>query len=125
MSTKVETDTSMVDTVKLGAALLIVLAAIGAFYYFRDESLFVRVVGLLAAIGTAAAIALQTDQGRTLTAFVKESQTEVRKVVWPTRQETLQTTFFVMLVVVIVAIFLWLLDMALGGIVSLVMGQRG
>jgi len=49
----------------------------------------------------------------------------VRKVVWPTRQETVQTTLVVMVVVIIIAIFLWILDMALGGIVSWVMGQRG
>ena len=125
MSTKAETDTSTLDTVKLAAAVLILMGALVGFYYYADVSKLARVVGLIAAVGMAAAIALQTDRGRTLASFVKEAQIEVRKVVWPTRQETVQTTLVVMVVVVIIAIFLWLLDMALGGIVSQVMGQKG
>ncbi|MDP6182250.1 MAG: preprotein translocase subunit SecE [Gammaproteobacteria bacterium] len=125
MSTKAETDTTTLDTVKLGVALIILIAALVAFYYYAEVSKLARVVGLIAAVGVAAAIALQTDKGRTTASFVKESQTEVRKVVWPTRQETVQTTLVVMVVVVIIAIFLWILDMALGGIVSMAMGQRG
>ena len=125
MSTKAETDTSTLDTVKLAAAVAILMGALVAFYYYADVSKLARVVGMIAAVGVAAAIALQTDKGRTIASFVKEAQIEVRKVVWPTRQETVQTTLVVMVVVVIVAIFLWLLDMALGGIVSQVMGQKG
>jgi len=101
------------------------MGAMVAFYYYADVSKLARVVGLIAAVGVAAAIALQTDKGRTLASFVKDAQIEVRKVVWPTRQETVQTTLVVMVVVIIIAIFLWILDMALGGIVSWVMGQRG
>lgn len=118
-----EATSTTLDTVKLGAALSILLGSIVAFYYFGDVSKLARVVSLVAAVGIAAAIALQTERGRTLADFVKEAQTETRKVVWPTRQETVQTTLVVMVVVVIVAIFLWLLDMALGGIVSSVMGR--
>ena len=124
MSTKVETDTSTLDTVKLVTAVVILMGALVTFYYYSDVSKLARVVGLIAAVGIAAAITLQTDRGRTVASFVKDSQTEVRKVVWPTRQETVQTTLVVMVVVVIIAIFLWLLDMALGGIVSMAMGQR-
>ena len=123
MSTKAEATTSTLDTVKLGAALALLMGAVGAFYYFADISKLARVVGLLAAVGIALAISMNTERGRTVAGFVKESQIEVRKVVWPTRQETVQTTLVVMVVVVIIAIFLWLLDMALGGIVSWVMGQ--
>jgi preprotein translocase subunit SecE len=111
--------------VKLGAALALMIVALAAFYYFADVSKLARVLGLLAAVGLAAALALQTERGRTLASFVKDSQTEVRKVVWPTRQETVQTTLIVMIVVVIIAMFLWLLDMALGGIVSWTMGHKG
>ena len=125
MSTKAETDTSLVDTVKFASALAIIMGALVAFYYYGEVSKLARVVGLIAAVGMAAAIALQTERGRTLASFVKESQTEVRKVVWPTRQETVQTTLVVMVVVVIIAIFLWILDMGLGAIVSYAMGNRG
>lgn len=125
MSTKAEAPSSALDTVKLGAALALLIGAVAAFYYFADMSKLVRVIGLVAAVGIAAVIALQTERGRHLTGFVREAQTEVRKVVWPTKQETVQTTLVVMVVVVIIAIFLWLLDMALGGIVSFAMGHKG
>jgi len=124
MSTAVETETSTFDTLKIITALLILIGSVVAFYYFADVSKLARVGGLIVAVGIAVAITLQTDKGRTTASFIKEAQTEVRKVVWPTRQETVQTTLVVMVVVVIIAIFLWLLDMALGGIVSQVM-QRG
>jgi len=123
MSTKAEATASTLDTVKLGAALALLIASVVGFYYFADISKLARVLGLLAAVGVALAISLQTERGRTLASFVRESQTEVRKVVWPTRQETIQTTLVVMGVVIVVAIFLWLLDMMLGGIVSWGMGQ--
>ena len=122
MRTKAETDTTTLDTVKLAVALVILIGSLVAFYYYAEVSKLARVVGLIAAVGVAAVIALQTDKGRTIVSFVRESQTEVRKVVWPTRQETVQTTFMVMVVVVIISIFLWILDMALGGIVSMAMG---
>lgn len=125
MSTKAEATSSTLDTVKLGVALALLMGAVAAFYYFGEVPKLARVVGMLAAVGIAVAIALQTDRGRTLAAFIREAQTEVRKVVWPTRQETVQTTLVVMVVVVIVAIFLWLLDMLLGNIVSWAMGQGG
>jgi len=125
MSTRAETETSTLDTAKLALALAILIGALVGFYYFADLSKLVRVISLTAAVGIAVAIALQTDKGRTLASFVREAQTEVRKVVWPTRQETIQTTLVVMVVVVIIAIFLWLLDMGLGGIVSYTMGHKG
>jgi len=125
MSTKAEASTSTLDTVKLATALTLLMGALVAFYYFGDVSKLTRVLGLLAVVGVAAALALQTERGRTLIGFVKDAQTEVRKVVWPTRQETVQTTLVVVVVVVIIAIFLWLLDMALGGIVSMAMGHKG
>ncbi|TDJ59920.1 MAG: preprotein translocase subunit SecE [Proteobacteria bacterium] len=125
MSTKAETNISTVDTVKLAAALVILMGAMVAFYYYGEVPKIARVVGLIAAVGMAAAIALQTERGRILASFVKEAQTEVRKVVWPTRQETVQTTLVVIVVVIIIAIFLWILDMGLGAIVNYTMGRRG
>jgi preprotein translocase subunit SecE len=102
-----------------------VTAAVAAFYYFTDASKLLRVVGLIAAVGVASAVALQTEKGRVLAGFIKESQVEVRKVVWPTRQETVQTTLVVMVVVIIIALFLWLLDWGLGAVVHWVMGRSG
>jgi len=124
MSTKMESETSTFDTLQLTVALMIIIGAVVGFYYYAEVPQIARVGGLLAAVGISVAIALRTERGRTTASFVKEAQIEVRKVVWPTRQETVQTTLVVMVVVVIIAIFLWLLDMALGGIVSQVM-KRG
>ena len=78
-------------------------------------------IGIAVSIG----IAMQTEKGRSLWIFFQDSQIEVRKVVWPTRQETLQTTMIVILVVIIVSIILWLLDMFLGWSVRSLMGQGG
>jgi preprotein translocase subunit SecE len=125
MSKNAEPVASTLDTAKLAMALIILVSALVGFYYYAEVSKLVRVVSLIAAVGIAAVIALQTGKGRSLSSFVKESQIEVRKVVWPTRQETVQTTLVVMVVVVVIAIFLWLLDMGLGGIVSYAMEQKG
>ena len=115
----------MLDTVKLGLSLIIAIAALGAFYFFADQSLLYRVIGLLTAAGISVAIALQTEKGRQIWGYFHDAQIEVRKVVWPTRQETLQTTLIVILMVVLVAIILWLLDMFLGWSIGALMGHGG
>ncbi len=125
MSSNVETAGDMLDTVKLGLSLIIVLAALVGFYFYADQSLLYRVVGLLAAAGISVAIALQTEKGRQIWGYFHDAQIEVRKVVWPTRQETVQTTLIVIVMVIIVAIILWLLDMFLGWSIGMVMGHRG
>ncbi len=119
MNSKVETKESSFDTVKLVIALLIVIASIVGYYYFADYSQLFRVLGILGAVGVAVAIAFQTEKGRRVWAFVHDSQIEVRKVVWPTKQETIQTTLIVIVMVFIVGLFLWLLDMFLSWIVQL------
>ena len=96
--------------------------AVFAFYYFSDYLVLVRVIGLLVAVGIAVAIALTTDLGGQLMGFVNDSRTELRKVVWPTRAETLQTSLAVVLMVIIMGIFLWLLDMFLFWLVRLLTG---
>jgi preprotein translocase subunit SecE len=82
-------------------------------------------VGLLLAVGAAIAVAVRTEKGREAWAFMYDSRTEVRKVVWPTRKETTQTTLIVMAVVVVVALLMWLLDTILGALVRLLLGQGG
>ena len=114
MVTKAEQTTSGFDTVKLVLALAILIAGVAGFYYFEDESQLLRVIGMLAIAGVAFFIVSTTDVGRRSLGFVKDARVEVRKVVWPTRQETLQTTLAVLVIVVLVAIMLWLIDLALG-----------
>ena len=125
MSSNVETAGNALDTVKLVLALLIAIAALVGFYYFADYSTLYRVLGLLAGVGISIAIALQTDKGRHIWGYFHEAQIEVRKVVWPTRQETVQTTLIVIIMVIIVAIILWLLDMFLGWSIGALMGHGG
>jgi preprotein translocase subunit SecE len=115
----------MADKIKLVVAIAFLLGAIVAFYYFADQSKLVRVLGLLAATGLAVVIALQTEVGRAGWGFGIESRNEIRRVVWPTRKETTQTTLVVFVVVIVVAIVLWLLDMALLGSVQWLTRQGG
>ncbi len=117
------TSTSPLDTVKLALAVLILIAAIVGFYWFADQPPLFRVPGLLAAVGIAVAVGSPTRAGRAIWAFIGESRTEVRKVVWPTRQETVQTTLVVIGLVLLVAIFMWVLDLGLLKMVRLLTGQ--
>ncbi len=123
MSSDIQTAGGALDTAKLGLALLIVIAALVGFYFFADYSLLYRVLGLLAAVGVSVAIALQTGKGRQIWGYFHEAQIEVRKVVWPTRQETVQTTLIVIIMVIIVALILWGLDALLGWAIGLLMGH--
>mgnify|MGYP003603167343 FL=1 len=123
MNVKDEAGASRLDTAKLAAAALLLIAGIYAFYFFADYSALLRVLGLLVIVGGAAAIALQTQIGNQLWHFVGDARTEVRKVVWPTRQETLQTTFIVVVMVLILGIIMWLFDMVLMNVLRLLTGQ--
>ena len=125
MNSPAEAGGAGLDTAKLAAAALLLVGGIYAFYYFAAYSVLLRVVGLLAISGVAAAIALQTDPGRRLWQFALDARMEVRKVVWPTRQETLQTTLIVIVMVLIVGIVLWLFDLVLMGILRFLTGQGG
>jgi len=123
MNAKVETESSRFDTLKLGAALLLLVVAVVAFYRFDDQLLVLRVLGLLAVAGISIFIAAQSSTGRNIIGFIGGARTEVRKVVWPTRAETTQTTLAVMVMVILVGIFLWLLDMVLLWAIQMLTGQ--
>jgi preprotein translocase subunit SecE len=118
----VEATASRFDSVKWVAVAILVAVGVVGNSYFSDQSLLYRVLGLVALGAVAALIALQTAKGAAFWALVKGSRTEIRKVVWPTRQETVQTTLIVVAFVVVVALFLWGLDSLLGWLVSLVIG---
>ena len=100
----------------------LVIAGIYGNTYFGGESLLYRVLGMLAVAIVAAMVAFQTVQGKAFWELLKGARTEIRKVVWPTRQETVQTTMIVSLVVIVAGLLLWGLDTLLGWLVSLVIG---
>ncbi|MFZ4790570.1 MAG: preprotein translocase subunit SecE [Candidatus Competibacteraceae bacterium] len=121
--TKPETQTlNRADNIKLIGAGAIVLIALAAFYLFANYSLLMRVIGLLAAFGAAVVLALKTELGAEILEFIQGARTEVRKVVWPTRAETTQTTLIVIAMVVIMGLLLWLLDVILFWLIRLVTG---
>ncbi len=122
MVSKAETSTNSLDTMKLAAAGVLVLLGLIAFYYFEEQSLLLRSVGLLIIAGLAAFVVYQTDLGKRTVEFFGDARTEVRKVVWPSRAETTQTTLTVFIIVVIVGIFLWLFDMLLAFLFRAVTG---
>ncbi len=125
MGARVETAGKMQDTLKWLVAMLLLGAAVTAFYYYGEESLLLRVIGLLIVAGAAGSIAFTTDKGRAAWDFMRESRVELRKVVWPTRKETTQTTLVVIGVVAVVALFLWAVDGLLSFIVRLLLGHGG
>ena len=126
MSSASETQVGSLDAVKMLVSVLLLCGAVAGFYYFVDQaSTLVRVLGLLAGVGASAAVFFQTGVGRNAWGFLGGARTEVRKVVWPTRAETLQTTLMVIVMVILVAIFLWLLDMMLLWAVQGITGQGG
>ena len=125
MGARVETAAGVPDAVKWAVAVALLGGGIGAFYYFADQSLLLRVIGLLLIAGAALVVAIQTEKGRIAWDFVRESRTEVRKVVWPTRKETVQTTLIVLAVVALTAGFLWLVDALFAWVVRLLIGQGG
>ena len=120
MAGKADATPSSMDTVKLAVSAGIVGISVLAFYIFADLALLYRVLGIVAAIVLAAVIALMTEQGRQFAGFMQDARTEVRKMVWPTRIETLQTTAVVLIVVVSLALFLWLVDRGLTSLIQLV-----
>lgn len=123
MSVRAEPLHSVFDTIKIIVSVALVVAGIGGFYYYGEYSLFYRVLALVGVSVISLGFILTTDWGQSLWEFMKDARTEVRKVIWPTRQETVQTTMIVMLMVLIVGVFLWLLDMFFLWGVRLLTGQ--
>ena len=112
-STQVETVSTGADKAKVGAAIVLVIAAVAGFYALGRQGALaqwgVLVVGLVA----AAAVFLSSDPGKEFIGFFRESVKEVKKVVWPTRKETVQMTLYVFGFVVLMALFLWMTDKTL------------
>ena len=97
-------------------AALLLVAGVYAYYAFEELPLFVRMGGVLVSLALAAVVMLRTSRGQNAWQFVQSARAELRKVVWPNRQETMQTTATVLVIVLILCVFFWLLDMGLAAI---------
>ncbi|MBJ7552466.1 preprotein translocase subunit SecE [Marinomonas ostreistagni] len=122
MSSSAETQESRGDVLKWAVVILLVAVAVIGNNYFSAESLLYRLIAVLVLAGVAGFVALNTAKGRSFAKLAREAKTEIRRVVWPTRQETVQTTLIVLAVVIFMSLVLWGVDSLLGWIVSAVIG---
>jgi preprotein translocase subunit SecE len=118
-----ESTTQVFDVVKQVISIIFVVAGVAAFYYFSEFSLLYRVLGLVVAVLVAMAMVLTTAMGQNIWSFILESKQEVRRVVWPTREETVRTTLMVFVMVFVVGLVLWCLDMFLFWGIRILTGQ--
>ena len=118
MSTQAELHNSRFDVIKWVVVAIIVAAGVYGNHYFAAEPVLYRAVALVVLSLVAGFVALQTEKGKAFWTLTKEARIEIRKVVWPTRQETTQTTLIVVAVVLVMALILWGLDTLLGWIIS-------
>ena len=113
----------MINKIKLLAAFLLLAAGITGFYMLADKPTIVRILAVLAGIGASIGMLWVTPIGQQSLTFIGEAVGEARKVVWPTRKETIQTTLVVFVLVVIMAAFLALVDIGFAYMVQWLMGR--
>ncbi|WP_313315833.1 preprotein translocase subunit SecE [Pulveribacter sp.] len=124
-TSSVETVTTGADKAKLFAAVALVVASIAGFYLLAKQGPLIQWGALLLGLACAAAVFLVSEHGRQLVGFGSDAWREVKKVVWPTRKETLQMTGYVFGFVVLMALFLWFTDKTLEWVLyDLVLGWR-
>ena len=104
---------STLDTLKMASAVAILLSSVFSFYYFAELSVLIRVLAVIFSVILSLIIFFSTQRGIIFWDFLQGSRVEMRKVVWPTKQETIQTTLTVFVFVLILGIFFWLLDFLL------------
>jgi preprotein translocase subunit SecE len=122
MESKAQQSTSRFDSVKWLIVFALVAIGVVGNQYYSAESILYRVLALVALSLVAVFVALQTDRGRRFATLLKEARVEIRKVVWPTRPELIQTTIIVVVFVLVVALLLWGMDSLISMLVSGVIG---
>ena len=119
------TENSMADKIKLAVAVALVIAGIAGYYLLAGNSIILRFLAVLAGIVAGIAVAWTSALGQEFLAFSREALVEVKKVVWPTRKETMQTTAAVFAFVVVMAVFLWISDKTLEWVLyDLILGWK-
>jgi preprotein translocase subunit SecE len=126
MMSKIETQQNVrLDWFKWLVIALLLVVGLVANYYYAAQPWPIRLLGWLLLLVFVLVVALQTQQGKKALDFSREARMELRKVHWPSRQETLQTTFIVATMVVVLALILWGIDGTLMWAIGWLMGQRG
>jgi len=113
----------MADKFKMVAAALLAAAGVGGFYYLDQSPMILRVAAVLGGLVAGAVVFWTSGPGKEFHEYARESVAETKKVVWPTRKETLQTTGIVFAFVVVMALFLWMVDASLLWVVKKLLGQ--
>lgn len=98
------------DRIKVAAALMLMVLGVVGYYVLASSGSFVRVLSVLVGLVAAGGVVLTSTPGKGFVEFAKESVAEAKKVVWPTRKETVQLTMVVFGFVVVLALFMWLVD---------------
>jgi len=122
MNAKTGSSQSAGDIAKMVVAIAILIAGIYGYYHYADSSQLFRVLGVVGAVVLALLIAGQTVIGRSAWVFMSDARMETRKVVWPTKQETIQVTMVVIFAVILIGLILWGLDSLLGWGVQALLG---
>lgn len=124
-TSQVETVSTGADKAKLAAVAVLVVAAVTAFYAFSKQGPLVQWTVLLVGLVAAVTVFLVSEPGRQFIAFGRDAWREAKKVVWPSRKETVQMTLYVFGFVVVMALFLWLTDKTLEWVFyDLILGWR-
>jgi preprotein translocase subunit SecE len=103
----------MADKLKFAVALLLLVIGLAGFYLLGEQAMIVRVLSVLAGVGAAVAVAWSTEPGQRFFVFGQEAIAETKKVAWPSRKETVQTTGIVFAFMLVMAIMLWITDKSL------------
>ena len=114
VANKLDIETNKNDLVKLILSLVIFAGSLFAFYYFDQYPVIYRVLGLIGVVLLDFAILFNTEKIKSLRVFTYDARVELKKVVWSTKAEVIQTTIIVFIVVIIMSVLLWLLDKLLG-----------
>jgi len=114
VANKIEIETNKQDVVKWILSTVMFLGALVAFYYFDQYPLIYRVLGLIGIVILGFLIVFNTERVRSLRVFTHDARVELKKVIWSTKAEVIQTTVIVFVVVIVMSILLWLLDKLLG-----------
>ena len=113
----------MADKIKLLVAFLLVVAGVAGYYYLRESAAVLRLASVLLGLLLAAGVVWMSESGKRLFAFGKDSVAEAKRVSWPSRKETLQTTGIVILFAIVMALFLWTVDAGLMMVVNKLTGR--